>query len=386
MALDQDILDHLLETVRRFVKNRLVPLEAQVAETDRIPESIIDEMRDLGLFGLTIPEQYGGLGLNTEEECQVAIELGYTSAAFRSIIGTNNGIGSQGLIMDGTEEQKELYLPRLATGEIIGSFALTEPNVGSDSAKVQTKATKDGNHYILNGTKRWITNANIANVFTVFARTNQSVDGAGGVSAFLVNADTPGISLSSKYKKMGQQGAHVCDVIFDECRVPETNIIGGPENINNGFKTAMKTLDRGRIHISAFAVGCAKRLIEISTQYAIERKQFGQAIAEFQMIQAMLAESQAESYAAETMVFDAARRRDLGQKVNLHASCCKLFASEMVGKVADRAVQIHGGAGYMDEYAVSRFYRDVRLFRIYEGTSEIQKTIIAKNLLKQAKN
>ena len=386
MALDQDILDHLLETVRRFVKNRLVPLEAQVAETDQIPESIIDEMRDLGLFGLTIPEQYGGLGLNTEEECQVAIELGYTSAAFRSIIGTNNGIGSQGLIMDGTEEQKELYLPRLATGEIIGSFALTEPNVGSDSAKVQTKATKDGNHYILNGTKRWITNANIANVFTVFARTNQSIDGAGGVSAFLVNADTPGISLSSKYKKMGQQGAHVCDVIFDECRVPETNIIGGPENINNGFKTAMKTLDRGRIHISAFAVGCAKRLIEISTQYASERKQFGQAIAEFQMIQAMLAESQAESYAAETMVFDAARRRDLGQKVNLHASCCKLFASEMVGKVADRAVQIHGGAGYMDEYAVSRFYRDVRLFRIYEGTSEIQKTIIAKNLLKQAKN
>ena len=262
MALDQDILDHLLETVRRFVKNRLVPLEAQVAETDQIPESIIDEMRDLGLFGLTIPEQYGGLGLNTEEECQVAIELGYTSAAFRSIIGTNNGIGSQGLIMDGTEEQKELYLPRLATGEIIGSFALTEPNVGSDSAKVQTKATKDGNHYILNGTKRWITNANIANVFTVFARTNQSIDGAGGVSAFLVNADTPGISLSSKYKKMGQQGAHVCDVIFDECRVPETNIIGGPENINNGFKTAMKTLDRGRIHISAFAVGCAKRLID----------------------------------------------------------------------------------------------------------------------------
>ena len=386
MSLDQDTLDQLLDTIRRFVRNRLMPLEEQVASTDQIPESVISEMRELGLFGLTIPEEYGGLGLNTEEECKVAIELGYTSAAFRSVIGTNNGIGSQGLVMDGTDDQKENYLPRLASGEIIGSFALTEPNVGSDSANVQTKAEKDGDSYILNGTKRWITNANIANLFTVFARTDQSQKGSSGVSAFLVDANTPGISLGSKYKKMGQQGAHVCDVIFDNCRVPEENIIGGPNNVNNGFKTAMKTLDRGRIHISAFAVGCAKRLIEISTQFSLEREQFGQSISNFQMIQAMLAESQTECYAAETMVFDAAQRRDRGEKVNLHASCCKLYASEMVGRVADRAVQIHGGAGYMDEYAVSRFYRDVRLFRIYEGTSEIQKTIIARNLLKQARD
>ena len=386
MSLDQDTLHQLLDTIRRFVRDRLMPLEEQVASTDQIPESVISEMRELGLFGLTIPEEYGGLGLNTEEECKVAIELGYTSAAFRSVIGTNNGIGSQGLVMDGTEDQKENYLPRLASGEIIGSFALTEPNVGSDSANVQTKAEKDGDSYILNGTKRWITNANIANLFTVFARTDQSQKGSSGVSAFLVDANTPGISLSSKYKKMGQQGAHVCDVIFDNCRVPEVNIIGGPNNVNNGFKTAMKTLDRGRIHISAFAVGCAKRLIEISTQFSLEREQFGQSISNFQMIQAMLAESQTECYAAETMVFDAAKRRDRGEKVNLHASCCKLYASEMVGRVADRAVQIHGGAGYMDEYAVSRFYRDVRLFRIYEGTSEIQKTIIARNLLKQARD
>ena len=386
MSLDQDTLHQLLDTIRRFVRNRLMPLEEQVASTDQIPESVISEMRELGLFGLTIPEEYGGLGLNTEEECKVAIELGYTSAAFRSVIGTNNGIGSQGLVMDGTDDQKENYLPRLASGEIIGSFALTEPNVGSDSANVQTKAEKDGDSYILNGTKRWITNANIANLFTVFARTDQSQKGSSGVSAFLVDANTPGISLSSKYKKMGQQGAHVCDVIFDNCRVPEVNIIGGPNNVNNGFKTAMKTLDRGRIHISAFAVGCAKRLIEISTQFSLEREQFGQSISNFQMIQAMLAESQTECYAAETMVFDAAQRRDRGEKVNLHASCCKLYASEMVGSVADRAVQIHGGAGYMDEYAVSRFYRDVRLFRIYEGTSEIQKTIIARNLLKQARD
>ena len=386
MSLDQDTLHQLLDTIRRFVRNRLMPLEEQVASTDQIPESVISEMRELGLFGLTIPEEYGGLGLNTEEECKVAIELGYTSAAFRSVIGTNNGIGSQGLVMDGTDDQKENYLPRLASGEIIGSFALTEPNVGSDSANVQTKAEKDGDSYILNGTKRWITNANIANLFTVFARTDQSQKGSSGVSAFLVDANTPGISLSSKYKKMGQQGAHVCDVIFDNCRVPEVNIIGGPNNVNNGFKTAMKTLDRGRIHISAFAVGCAKRLIEVSTQFSLEREQFGQSISNFQMIQAMLAESQTECYAAETMVFDAAQRRDRGEKVNLHASCCKLYASEMVGRVADRAVQIHGGAGYMDEYAVSRFYRDVRLFRIYEGTSEIQKTIISRNLLKQARD
>ena len=386
MSLDQDTLHQLLDTIRRFVRNRLMPLEEQVASTDQIPESVISEMRELGLFGLTIPEEYGGLGLNTEEECKVAIELGYTSAAFRSVIGTNNGIGSQGLVMDGTDDQKENYLPRLASGEIIGSFALTEPNVGSDSANVQTKAEKDGDSYILNGTKRWITNANIANLFTVFARTDQSQKGSSGVSAFLVDANTPGISLSSKYKKMGQQGAHVCDVIFDNCRVPEVNIIGGPNNVNNGFKTAMKTLDRGRIHISAFAVGCAKRLIEVSTQFSLEREQFGQSISNFQMIQAMLAESQTECYAAETMVFDAAQRRDRGEKVNLHASCCKLYASEMVGRVADRAVQIHCGAGYMDEYAVSRFYRDVRLFRIYEGTSEIQKTIIARNLLKQARD
>ena len=386
MSLDQDTLHQLLDTIRRFVRNRLMPLEEEVASTDQITESVILEMLELGLFGLTITEEYGGLGLNTEEECKVAIELGYTSAAFRSVIGTNNGIGSQGLVMDGTDDQKENYLPRLASGEIIGSFALTEPNVGSDSANVQTKAEKDGDSYILNGTKRWITNANIANLFTVFARTDQSQKGSSGVSAFLVDANTPGISLSSKYKKMGQQGAHVCDVIFDNCRVPEVNIIGGPNNVNNGFKTAMKTLDRGRIHISAFAVGCAKRLIEVSTQFSLEREQFGQSISNFQMIQAMLAESQTECYAAETMVFDAAQRRDRGEKVNLHASCCKLYASEMVGRVADRAVQIHGGAGYMDEYAVSRFYRDVRLFRIYEGTSEIQKTIIARNLLKQARD
>jgi len=384
MALDKDTLDQLIDAVRRFVEERLIPLEEQVSVEDHIPDDVVDEMRDLGLFGLTIPEAYGGLGLNTEEECHAVMEIGRTSPAFRSVFGTNNGIGSQGIVLDGTEEQKQRYLPRLATGEIIGSFALTEPEAGSDSAAVQTKAVRDGDDYLLTGTKRFITNAASSQLFTVFARTDPDQPGSRGVSAFLVDADNPGITLSNAYRKMGQQGAHVCDVMFEDCRVPQANIIGGPEQLNKGFRTAMKTLDRGRIHISALSVGCAKRLIKTSVEYALERKQFGKPIAEFQLLQGMLADSQAECYAAESMVLDAARRRDAGEKVNMLASCCKLFATEMVGRVADRAVQIHGGAGYIEDYAVARFYRDVRLFRIYEGTSQIQQTIIARNLIRNA--
>lgn len=382
MALDTETLNQLIATLERFVAGRLVPLEAQVSEQDRIPEDVIDEMKQLGLFGMTIPEAYGGLGLSTEEECRVVQVLGRTSPAFRSVFGTNNGIGSQGLVMDGTEAQKAYYLPRMATGEIIGSFALTEPDVGSDSGAVKTSARADGDDYVLNGTKRYITNAPEAHLFTVFARTNPDEPGARGVSAFLVDADTPGITLGPNNRKMGQQGAHVCDVIFENCRVPKTAIIGGPDNVNRGFATAMKTLDRGRLHISALAVGCAHRLIEESLDFATTRTQFGQPIAEFQLIQAMLADSKAESYAAQCMVIDAARRRDAGEPVTTLASCCKLFATEMVGRVADRAVQIHGGAGYMEEYPVARFYRDVRLFRIYEGTSQIQQTVIARGLLR----
>ncbi len=382
MSLDRETLFQLTATVRRFVEQRLIPLEPQVAEEDKIPESVLDEMRELGLFGLTIPCEYGGLGLNTHDECKVIMEMGRTSPAFRSMIGTNNGIGSQGIVIHGTEEQKRRFLPLLASGEVIGSFALTEPDSGSDAAALRTRAVKDGDDYLLTGTKRWITNANIAGLFTVFARTNAEEAGSKGVSAFLVDANSEGISLGLPYKKMGQQGAHVCDVIFEGCRVPQENIIGGPEMINLGFKTAMKTLDRGRIHISALSVGCARRLIELSVAFAKDRKQFGRPISDFQLPQAMLAESETECYAAECMVLDAAQKRDLGDDVRMLASCCKLFATEMVGRVADRAVQIHGGAGYMEEYAVARFYKDVRLLRIYEGTSEIQKTIIARELVK----
>ena len=349
-AMDEDTLEQLIDVVRKFVNERLIPQEAKVAEEDIIPIEIVQEMREMGLFGLTIPQQYGGIGLNTYEECRVVMELGRTSPAFRSIFGTNNGIGSQGLVMDGTEEQKAYFLPKFASGEIIGSFALTEPDAGSDAGSLTTKAVRDGDDFILNGTKRYITNAPSAQLFTVFARTDQNAPGARGVSAFLVDADTPGITLGAPYAKMGQKGAHVCDVIFEDCRVPADRLLGGPEKLNKGFQTAMKTLDRGRIHISALSVGCAERLIDLCLGYGKHRQQFGQPIAEFQLLQGMIADCKAESYAAKCMVLDTAARRDAGEAVNTLASCCKLFATEMVGRVADKAVQFHGGAGYMEEY------------------------------------
>lgn len=379
MIREQETLDLLLETVRRFVRDRLVPAEAKVAETDSVPDEIVDEMRRLGLFGLSIPEEYGGLGLTMEEEVLVAAELGRTSPAFRSVLGTNVGIGSQGILIDGTEEQRRYWLPRLASGEVVGSFALTEPGAGSDAASLTTVAVRDGDHYVINGTKRFITNAPRARIFTLMARTGGP--GAGGITAFIVEKPSPGLSLGKIDKKMGQSGSHTCDVILEDCRVPAANIIGGVEG--RGFKTAMKVLDRGRLHISAVCVGVAERLIRDAVAYAAERIQFGKPIAEFQLIQAMLADSRAEAYAARCMVVDAARRKDLGEVVSTEASCCKLFASEMVGRVADRAVQIHGGAGYMAEYGVERFYRDVRLFRLYEGTSQIQQLVIARNMMKE---
>jgi len=382
MALDQETMDQLLNTVDKFVEQRLRPLESQVGEEDKIPDEVIAEMKDLGFYGLTIPEEFGGLGLNMSEEVEVARIFGHTSPAFRSAFGTNVGIGSQSLIIDGTEEQKRRYLPKMATGEIVGSFCLTEPDAGSDAASVKMTAVQNGDDYLLNGTKRFITNAPQADLLTVFARTNPAEKGARGVSAFLVDAQTDGISMGRPYNKMGQQGAHVCDVIFEDVKVSAETLVGG--NTNVGFKTAMKVLDKGRLHISALSIGVAERLIKDSLQYSMERKQFGQRIAEFQLIQAMLADSQTETYAAKCMVADAARRRDTGENVATLAASCKLFATEMVGRVADRAVQIHGGAGYIEDYGIERFYRDVRLFRIYEGTSQIQQTVIAKDMIRRA--
>lgn len=379
MSLDAETFDALIDTVRRFVAERLRPLEAEVEEADAIPAQIVEEMKALGLFGLSIAEEYGGLGLTMVEECRVALELGRTTPAFRSTFGTNVGIGSQGLVMAGSPEQKAEWLPRIATGEIVTSFALTEPDVGSDSGAVKARAVRDGDVYRLSGTKRYITNADKASLFTVMARTGDE-PGARGVSAFLVPRDLPGVSIGEPEKKMGQKGAKVADVNFDDVPVPATNRLGEE---GEGFKIAMRVLDRGRLHISAVSVGVAERLIADCVAYATERRQFGKPIAEHQLIQAMIADSKTEALAARALVLETAAAKDAGKDVVMESAAAKLFATEMVGRVADRAVQIFGGAGYIADYGIERLYRDVRLFRIYEGTSQIQQLIIARETIKR---
>ena len=379
MALEPELFDALIDTVRRFVAERLRPLEAEVEAADAIPEAIVEEMKALGLFGLSIAEEYGGLGLTMAEEARVAIELGRTTPAFRSAFGTNVGIGSQGLVIAGTPEQKANWLPRIARGAIITSFALTEPDVGSDSGSVKTRAVRDGDVYRLSGTKRYITNADKAQLFTVMARTGEELGGR-GVSAFLVPRELPGVSIGAPEKKMGQKGARVADVIFEDVPVPIENRLGAE---GKGFRIAMQVLDRGRLHIAAVCVGVAERLIADCVAYASERKQFGKAIAEHQLIQAMLADSKTEALAARALVLETAAAKDAGSNTTMEAAAAKYFASEMVGRVADRAVQIFGGAGYIADYGIERLYRDVRLFRIYEGTSQIQQLIIARETLKR---
>ena len=379
MSLDAETFDALIDMVRRFVAERLRPLEAEVEEADAIPQHIVDEMKTMGLFGLSIAEEYGGLGLTMAEECRVALELGRTTPAFRSTFGTNVGIGSQGLVMAGTPEQKAEWLPKIATGEIVTSFALTEPDVGSDSGAVKARAVRDGDVYRLSGTKRYITNADKASLFTVMARTGDE-PGARGVSAFLVPRDLPGVSIGEPEKKMGQKGAKVADVNFDDVPVPAANRLGEE---GEGFKIAMRVLDRGRLHISAVSVGVAERLIADCVAYATERKQFGKPIAEHQLIQAMIADSKTEALAARALVLETAAAKDAGKDVVMESAAAKLFATEMVGRVADRAVQIFGGAGYIADYGIERLYRDVRLFRIYEGTSQIQQLIIARETIKR---
>lgn len=381
--MDVETFGLLRETVRRFVDERLIPAEDKVEYDDAVPESIIAEMRALGLFGLSVPEEYGGLGLTMTEEAAIIRELTRASVVFRSVIGTTVGIGSQGIVMDGTDAQKRAWLPKLATGEAISSFALTEPEAGSDAASLRTAAVKDGESYRITGTKRYITNAPRATVFTVMARTERDVKGAKGVSAFIVPSDTPGISLGKVDKKMGQRGSLTCDVIFEDAVVPASAIIGGEPG--RGFTTAMKVLDRGRIHIAAVALGMADRLIDMSVKYAQERKQFGQTISGFQLVQGMLADCKTDALAIEAMLEKVAAKFDRGEDVTMDAACLKYFSSEAVGRIADRAVQVHGGAGYMAEYKVERFYRDVRLLRIYEGTSQIQQVIISRELLRGAR-
>lgn len=373
----------MVETVRRFVKKDLEPISQKVEDEDRIPENVVQTMRELGLFGLAIPEEYGGLGLGVLGECMVYEELSKVNACFRTRIGTNNGIGSQGIVIDGTEDQKKTYLPRLASGEWIGCFALTEPEAGSDAANIQTTAEKEGDVWVLNGRKHFITNGDIADLATVFAVTDKSKRAKGGITAFLVEKTAPGFFVGAIERKMGMRGSHTCELIFDNCRIPGPNVVGGPSMVGQGFKTAMKTLDKGRLTMAASALGSAQRLLELSVDYAKQRVQFAKPIAEFQAIQFMLADMATQIYAGRQMLYHAARLRDRkGTAVVKEASMVKLYCTEMANRVADMAVQIHGGMGYMKDFPVERYYRDLRLTRIYEGTSEIQRLVIARELLK----
>lgn len=382
MTMEHLPIDARLAQIAQFVRTEAIPREQEIEDTDTVPADLVDRMRALGYFGWSIPRDFGGAGLSTEHLVRAAFELSQASVAFRARVGTNTGIGSEALVADGTDEQKARYLPRLAAGELTGAFALTEPDAGSDAIALKTTARRDGDEYVLNGQKCFITNAPIAGLFTVMARTDASQPGAGGISAFLVERGMGGLSTSTPYGKMGQAGSPVGDVILDQCRVPARNLIGGKEG--QGFRTAMKVLNKQRIHLAALCTGPAIRMLDEAVAHVRHRHQFGRAVAEFQLVQALIAECQTEIYAARSMILETARKRDAGQDVSLEASMCKMFASEMCGRVADRAVQMLGGRGYLSGNAVERFYRDVRAFRIYEGTTQIHQLNIAKITLRRA--
>lgn len=371
----------VLRMAREFVRNEVLPREEEIAETDSIPKDIRNSAAALGLAGFAIPEEYGGLGLTVSEEVRLNMELAYTTPAFRSLFGTNNGIAGQVLVEYGTDEQKARLLPRLASGKSIAAFALTEIGAGSDPSRLRTSAVKESSGYLINGTKRFITNAILADVLVVFARTDPAATGTKGISVFLVPADAPGVTVGAPDKKMGQEGALTSEVILDAVRVPHDALIGETEEV--GFHAAMAALNRSRLTIAAVCVGQAQRIMDESVRFANIAEQGGRIIGTFQLIQGMLAESYAELAAGRELVIGAALRFDSGEDQKLGPSSAKLFCSEMLGRVADRGVQIHGGMGYMRSVPVERFYRDARLFRIYEGTSEIQKIIIARSLLKK---
>lgn len=370
-----------LDSLKKYCQNKLIPREAEVELLDEVPPDLVTDMAGFGLFGFSIPETYGGFGMTTEELVLAAMEISQCSVAFRARVGTNTGIGSEALVADGSEAQKEKYLPRLASGEITGCFAITEPDAGSDAASLKTSAKKEGNDFILNGTKCFITNAPISDLFTVMARTDQSKPKSDGVSAFLIERNTPGLTVGSPYKKMGQAGSPVSEVHFENCRIPASNLIGIE---GAGFKTAMKVLNKQRIHLAALCIGPAIRMLDEIVNYASIREQFGKPIGTFQLVQAMIADCQTEIYAAKALVLETARKRDSGEDVSMEASICKYFSSEMCGRVADRCVQILGGYGYISDNPIERFYRDVRLFRLYEGTSQIHQLNIARNTFKKA--
>jgi acyl-CoA dehydrogenase len=382
--VDAQELEDILAAVRTFVRDRVIPLEAQIDEQDEVPEEIRQACKDMGLYGFAIPERFGGIGLSMTEEVELAFELGYTTPSLRSLFGTNNGIAGHVLLEGGTDEQQREWLPRLASGEVTASFALTEPDAGSDPSTLTTRAEQDGDHWVLTGSKRFITNAPLADVFMVFARTDPEAKPARGISAFLVPAGSPGLSLSPKDRKMGQHGSWTCDVHLDGVRVPASHLVGGDAGLDRGFVTAMRCLAHGRLHIAALCVGMAQRLVDEQVQFAKDRQQGGRPIAAYQLIQGLVADSVTDLHAGRALVRASAAAFDAGTDTTVGPSTAKYFCSEMVGRVADRAVQIHGGSGYLREVAVERFYRDARLFRIYEGTSQIQQVIIARGVLGEA--
>jgi acyl-CoA dehydrogenase len=380
-GMDGEVFAQFEEQLDRYVRERLIPAEKETLAADRIPDDILQEMKDMGLFGLTVPEEYGGAGVNVSQYARTVHALSYAAPAFRSIFSINIGMFSTALKNGGTPEQKAEWFPRLVAGEI-ACFGLTEPGSGSDSAAMQTTATPDGNGWVLNGTKRYITNAPHADVALIMARTNkEALPKNAHVSAFIVPMDTPGVSTGTPDKKMGQSGAHISDVILEDVRLPGDALLGG--ETGKGFVSAMKSLDNGRISVGAAATGYARRALDSALRYATERKAFGEPISNFQLIQAMLADSDVEIYAAECMMADVTARADAGENVLRKAAAFKVFASEMCGRVVDRVVQIYGGAGYLAEYDAERFFRDARIYRIYEGTTQILQLQIAKHMLRE---
>jgi len=380
-AVDDDDFQQILKQTRQFVRSVVVPREQEILANDQVPDDLRIQAKEMGLFGYAIPQEWGGLGLDISQDVELAMELGYTSLALRSMFGTNNGIAGQVLVGFGTDEQKATWLEGLASGKV-ASFALTEPGAGSNPAGLRTKAIRDGSDWLISGEKRFITNAPVADLFVVFARTRPADDAGPGIAVFLVPADADGVEVGSKDAKMGQEGAWTADVRFTDVRVADGALIGGSEDI--GYRAAMTSLARGRIHIAALAVGAAQRALDESVNYAATATQGGTPIGNFQLVQAMLADQQTGVMAGRALVREAAQLWLTEQDRRIAPSAAKVFCTEMAGKVADLAVQIHGGSGYMRDVPVERIYRDVRLLRLYEGTSEIQRLIIGSNLVKAA--
>ena len=369
----------LKRSLREFVEKELWPITDQVEDSDEIPTSTITKMKDMGLFGLPFAEEYGGAGVGELGYCVALEELGRASAAFSNLLGAHCSIGAMAMHLDGSKELKERYMPTLCAGEKLACFALSEPGAGSDAANISTSARQEGEAYLLNGVKHFITSGDIADFASVFAVTDPTLGARGGITAFWVDLNGPGVTRGPKDRKMGIFGSHTCELIFQDAKVPADHVIG---TVGMGFLTAMKTLDMGRLSLGAGCVGSASYMLEKSIAYAKERVQFGKPIAKQQAVQFMLADMATEIYAGRNMVYHGAWKADRGERFSIEAAMVKRYCSDLCIHVVDRALQIHGGSGFMKETGIERVYRDSRILAIYEGTNEIQRMIIAEELLK----